>query len=441
VTTVCDMFKSMSPRTCCGVYRFNRYFLLMSKQEIITLSNGLRLAIDHMKDVETVSIGVFVNTGSRYENPDLNGISHFLEHMAFKGTKKRNARQIAEEFEGIGGRINAYTSKERTVYYAKVLKQHAEFAVEFLADILQNSTFDKTELEKERGVILQEIAMTNDTPDDIIFDYFQETAYPKQALGRSILGPVKNIKKFNRDDFLNYIGGQYNYQNMAIVAAGNIKENDLVKWTKKYFTALGNNKIKAPEAGKYLGGDFRKNKKLEQINLVMGFRGLSYLDPNYYSAQILAMILGGGMSSRLFQEVREHRGLAYSIYAFNYTNSDSGLFGIYAGTTPEKTNELISATADEIKKICEKISDAELKRVKTQFEAGLLMAKESTSARMQKLGNDILSLGKIQTDFEIRKKITAVKKSDVANLAQKIFVGSKSTFAAIGKISVIARES
>ncbi|MBM3579539.1 MAG: insulinase family protein [Alphaproteobacteria bacterium] len=402
---------------------------------ITTLASGLRVAVDEMKDVETVSVGVFVNTGSRHETPEINGISHFLEHMAFKGTKKRSAKQIAEEFEGIGGRINAYTSKERTVYYAKVLKQHAQFAVEFLADILQNSTFDKTELEKERGVILQEIAMTNDTPDDIVFDYFQEAAYPAQPLGRSILGPVKNIKKFTREDFTNYIGKQYNYQNMAVVAAGAIKEKDLVAWSKKYFTQLGTAKIKTPQVGKYSGGEFKKEKKLEQVNLVMGFKGLSCLDPGYYTAQILAMILGGGMSSRLFQEVRENRGLAYSIYAFNYNHQDSGLFGIYAGTTPDKANELITATQSEIKKICEKISDSEMKRVKTQFEASLLMAKESTSTRMQKLGSDILVLGKIQSDREIKKEIAAVTKSDVTKLAEKIFTGSKPTFAAIGKVA------
>ncbi len=390
-----------------------------------------------MKDVETVSVGVFVNTGSRNEIPAINGISHFLEHMAFKGTAKRSAKQIAEEFEGIGGRINAYTSKEKTVYYAKVLKKHAEFAVEFLADILQNSTFDKVELEKERGVILQEIAMTNDTPDDIVFDYFQETAYPDQPLGRSILGPVKNIKKFSREHFSDYIGKQYNYKNMAVVAAGNIKEKDLVKWVKKYFTSLGTNEIKLCEAPKYRGGDFRKEKKLEQINLVMGFKGLSYLDPNYYAAQILAMILGGGMSSRLFQEVREQRGLAYSIYAFNHSHFDAGIFGIYAGTTPEKTNELISATSGEIKKICEKISDKELQRVRTQFEAGLLMAKESTSTRMQRLGGEILSHGRLIPDQEVMKKVLAVKKADVTKLAEKIFAGSKMTFAAIGKVSGI----
>ncbi len=409
----------------------------MSKQEIITLKNGLRVAVDEMKDIETVSVGVFVNTGSRNEIPEINGVSHFLEHMAFKGTKKRTARQIAEEFEGIGGRINAYTSKEKTVYYAKVLKQHAEFAMEFLSDILQNSTFDKTELEKERGVILQEIAMTNDTPDDIVFDYFQETAYPNQALGRSILGPVKNIKKFDRTDFTKYIGEQYNYNNIAVCAAGNIKEKDVVKWTKKYFNNLGTNEIAQVETAKYEGGDFRKEKKLEQINLVMGFDGFSYTDDTHYTAQILAMILGGGMSSRLFQEVRENRGLAYSIYAFNYNHQDSGIFGIYAGTTPEKTNQLLTATVSEIKKICEKVSDKELARVATQFKASLLMAKESTSGRMQKLGGDIFAYDRIISDKEVMEKVLAVRKSDVSKLAEKIFSTSNLNFAAIGDVKGI----
>jgi predicted Zn-dependent peptidase len=405
--------------------------------KINNLSNGLRVAADQMKEVETVSVGVFVKTGSRNELQKNNGISHFLEHMAFKGTKTRSAKQIAEQFETIGGIINAYTSKEKTVYYAKVMKQHAEFAIEFLADILQNSVFDQVELEKERGVILQEIAMTNDTPDDIIFDYFQNTAYPNQPIGRSILGSINNVKKFQQKDFRDYISNQYNYSNIAIVACGAISESNLVKWSEKYFTSLGNKEIEKPSSANYCGGDFRKNKKLEQINLVIGFPGNSYFDKNYYQSLVLAMILGGGMSSRLFQEVRENRGLAYSIYAFNYSHSDSGIFGIYAGTTADKVNELISTTCDEIKKICEKVTDQELKKVKTQFEASIMMAKESTSGRMQKLGSDILSFNKILTDQEIIKKVFAVKKSDVTDLAKKFFYTEKPTFAAIGKVDVI----
>lgn len=404
---------------------------------ITTFDNGLRVAADEMKDVESVSIGVFVNTGSRNETKKINGISHFLEHMAFKGTKKRSATQIAEEFEGIGGSINAYTSREKTVYYVKVLKKHSEFAVEFLSDILQNSTFDQVELEKERGVILQEIAMTNDTPDDIIFDHFQETAYPGQSFGRSILGPKANIKKFQADDFRDYIGNQYNYGDIAIVAAGNITQDDLVKWSKKYFNNLGTGKQKNFEESNYVGGEFRKNKNLEQVNLVMGFKGTSYLDKNYHKTQILSMILGGGMSSRLFQHVREELGLAYAIYCFNQGSRDSGIFSIYAGTTPDKVEKLVDATKIEIKKICESINDKELNRVKTQFEASLLMSKESTSTRMQKLGSDILNKNKIISSKEIIEKINSVKNSDLVDMAGEIFTNSQQTFAMIGKVKDI----
>ncbi len=415
--------------------KFNYKTKNMSKQEIFTLKNGLRVAADEMKEVETVSIGVFVGTGSRNEELAINGISHFLEHMAFKGTKTRNARQIAEEFENIGGRINAYTSKERTVYYVKVLKQHTEFAVQFLADILQNSTFDEVELEKERGVILQEIAMTNDTPDDIVFDYFQDAAYPKQAVGRSILGPTKNIKKFKRSHFVDYVSRQYNYSNIAVVAAGNIKQKDLIKYSEKYFDNLGDKKIKKPEPSKYQGGIAIKNKSLEQVNLVYGFKGLSYLDKDYYKAQLLATILGGGMASRLFQEVRESLGLAYSIYAFNYNHNDCGMFGIYSATSPDKVSKLMSATKREIANVCQKITDVELKRAKTQFEAGILMSKENTSSRMQKLGFDILVRNKIVTEKEKLDKITKITKKDITNIASQIFQSkNSSSFAAIGKL-------
>ncbi len=407
----------------------------MTNQEIVTLKNGLRVAADQMKEVETVSIGVFVGTGSRNEIPKINGISHFLEHMAFKGTKTRNARQIAEEFENIGGRINAYTSKERTVYYVKVLKQHAEFAVEFLADILQNSTFDEAELEKERGVILQEIAMTNDTPDDIVFDYFQEKAYPDQALGRCILGPAKNIKKFTRQDFVDYVSKQYNYSNIAVVAAGNISQKDLVKYTEKYFNNLGEKSIKNPEKANYGGGIYLKNKSLEQVNLVMGFKSLSYNDPDYYKVWLLANILGGGMSSRLFQEVRENLGLAYSVYAFNFNHIDCGIFGIYGGCSPDKVEKFIDATKKEIDKVCSKITDEELQRAKTQFESGILMAKESTSSRMQKLGFDILSRNKIISEKEKLDKVSVVTKKDVINMATSLFKSkNQASFAAIGKV-------
>jgi predicted Zn-dependent peptidase len=401
------------------------------------MKKEIRIKSDEMNEVETVSIGVFVGVGSRNETKEINGISHFLEHLAFKGTTTRSARQIAEQFEGIGGRINAYTSKEKTVYYAKVLKEHSEFAVEFLADILQNSVFDEEEIEKERGVILQEIAMTNDTPDDIIFDYFQDVAYPSQSLGRSILGPEKNIKKFTRDHFKNYIQEKYNSSNIVIASAGNLKQKDLEKYAKKYFHKLENKKIQSLEPAIYKGGDYRKEKKLEQVNLVLGFDGFSYLSKEYYTAQMLAMILGGGMSSRLFQEVRENKGLAYSIYAFNYSFFDSGVFGMYAATAPNKVNELLSCSCDELLKVCEKISEKEITRVRTQFQASLKMAKESTNSRLQRLGSDIISHSRIISDKEILDEVLSIKKTDITKLATKIFSSSTPTFACIGEVKKI----
>lgn len=399
-----------------------------------TTSQGLRVSVDTMKDVESVAIGVFVNTGSRNETKEINGISHFLEHMAFKGTKKRSARQIAEQFESIGGHINAYTSKEKTVYYVKVLKEFSEFAVEFLADILQNSIFDEVELNKERGVILQEIAMTNDTPDDIIFDYFQNTAYPDQALGRSILGEVKNIKNFQRQDFVNYIKTNYNFTNMAVVASGNITEQDLLKWSEKYFNKFTKKQTPKFSSAKYRGGEFRKEKKLEQINFVLGFEGFSYHHENYYLAQTLAMILGGGMSSRLFQEVRENNGLAYSIYAFNSCFCDTANFAIYAGTTPEKFNKMLKIVKEQLKKISHKINQEELSRVITQFKASLLMAKESTSSRMQRRGTDIIAFDRIITDQEIISELNKITLKKLTNLAEQIFNNSAPTQAMIGKV-------
>lgn len=405
--------------------------------KIITLKNGLRVVIDPVKTVETVAIGVFVNTGSRNETTKTNGISHFLEHMAFKGTKTRNALQIAEQFDNIGGRINAYTSRERTVYYAKVLKEDTEFATEFLSDILQNSTFDQEEIEKERGVILQEIAMTNDTPDDVVFDYFQESAFPKQAIGRSILGPVKNVKKFGRDHFIDYISKQYNYSNITVVASGNVNEEDFVKYVEKHFNNLGTNKLEKFEEGRYQGGDFRKYKNLEQVNLLMGFNSVSYQDKDYYKCQILASILGGGMSSRLFQEVREKRGLAYSVYSFNSSSFDSGVFGVYLGTTQDKVNQAIGVIGEEMLRITNNITDQELKRVMAQTKAGLLMAKESILSRSQKIGSDVLAFDRIVFEDEILERISAISKKDITNFASKMIGGSKLNFSAIGKIKDI----
>jgi predicted Zn-dependent peptidase len=400
---------------------------------IITNSNKLRIAVDEVPNLETVAIGVFVKTGSRNETLAINGISHFLEHMAFKGTKTRTAKQIAEEFESIGGYINAYTSREKTVYYVKVLKQHACFAIEFLADILQNSVFDPIEVEKERQVILQEVAMTNDTPDDIIFDYFQEQAFNKQPIGRSILGKQSNIKKFNSQHFVDYISSQYNYQNMAIAVAGNVKTDQIANWVDKYFVNFGTNNIKPFEQAKYTGGIIKKAKKLEQVQVVLGFEGLAYTSQKYYAKQILTMILGSGMSSRLFQQIRENLGLAYATYAFNSCYCDSGVLAIYGGTAVDKLSLFLQATKEEISKIQQHISDSEMQKVQTQFLASLAMAKESTNSRMQRIGNDILDYNKIYSDQELIDEFMSINKQAVYDIAQQIF-STKPTLAVLGDI-------
>jgi predicted Zn-dependent peptidase len=411
------------------------------KEPIITkLKNGLRISTDEMHEVETVSIGIFVHTGSRNEIESINGISHFLEHMAFKGTDTRSARKIAEDFEGIGGYINAYTSREKTVYYVKVLKEYAEYAVEFLSDIIQNSLFESKEIKKESTVILQELAMSIDTPDDIIFDYFQEAAYPNQSIGRPIIGSKKNIKKFNRQDFINYINNYYSYENIVIAGAGNISHKNLTKWTEKYFNKLSQNKKIKLEKASYKGGSFLETKKLEQVHYLLGFHGVSYHDKNYYKSQILSLILGGGMSSRLFQKIREDQGLAYSIYSFNHSFNDSGIFGIYGGTSVEKINKMIDSISNELLKITKKISDEELKRAKTQFIASLKMSKESSSSRMQKLGSNILFFNKNYSDDEVIAKFKDIDIGEISDYAKNIF-STNSTVSVIGNVKEVKKFS
>ena len=275
--------------------------------------------------------------------------------------------------------------------------------------------------------------MTNDTPDDIIYDYYQTAAFPNQAVGRSILGPDSNIKRFTKNDLSDYISKQYNYSNMAVTAAGNIDEDQANQYIAKYFNNLGKAEIEKPEAGKYQGGDFRKEKDLEQINLLFGFEGVPYLHEDYYKCQVLTSILGGGMSSRLFQEVREKRGLAYSVYAFNYAKFDTALFSVYAGTTADKVNELIDVASDQLLSLADKITDIELNRAISQLKAGLLMSQESTNSRSQKLGGDILAYNRIVSHDEIIKKVESFTKKDLVDLAANIISNSNLNFAAIGK--------
>ena len=268
------------------------------------LANGLRVVSDPVDHVETASIGLWVDVGARCESEETNGMSHLLEHMAFKGTERRSARDIAEEIEAVGGHLNAYTSRETTAYYAKVMKEDVPLALDLLADILQHSTFDPEELERERAVVIQEIAQVNDTPDDLVFDRFQETAYPDQPLGRSILGPPERVGSYSRDALAAYMAAQYRAARMVLAGSGRIDHDGLVAAAEEAFTALPEGPTAAPAAAVYGGGDCRVPRDLEQAHVVVGFDGLAYDDDDLYALQVLSTLLGGGMSSRLFQEIR-----------------------------------------------------------------------------------------------------------------------------------------
>ena len=409
-------------------------------QEILKLQNGITVATDIMNGIETVAISVLIKTGSRNETKATNGMSHFIEHMAFKGTKTRTALQIAKEFDMIGGYFNAYTSREKTVFYAKVLKDDLETAVNILADITQNSIFEESEIEKERDVIIQEIAQTEDTPDDLIFDYFQETAYKDQAFGRSILGTVDNIKSFSKNDLLKFTNQNYSYQNIIVSAAGNFERSKFVKFIESKFLTFSDNTIMPIEKAHYTGGDIRISKDLEQVHIVMGFKGVSYLDEDFFKQQIFTIIAGGGMSSRLFQEIREKRGLAYSISSFSSAYNDSGIVGVYSGTTEDKLNELIDVTFNELFELTQNIFEEEIDRAKAQVKASILMSQESSVSRSEKLAGNVSSFGRYITVDEIIKKINLVNRQDLMDFGKNIFKKeSLPTIASIGKIDKLYR--
>ncbi|HXA72502.1 MAG TPA: pitrilysin family protein, partial [Stellaceae bacterium] len=296
------------------------------------LANGMRVVTDSMDTVETASIGVWVGVGTRHEPAEINGVAHMLEHMAFKGTERRSSLAIAKEIEAVGGHVNAYTSREQTAYYAKVLAGDVPLALDILSDILQHSVFDAAELERERQVILQEIGQAEDTPDDIVFDYFQECAFPDQGMGRPVLGRAEIIRRLDRGTIADYMHRHYGAAGMVLAAAGKLDHDQVVSLAERLFTALPEVAVARAEAPRYKGGDLRKVRDLEQVHVVLGFPGLAFNDPDYHALSVLSAALGGGMSSRLFQEIREKRGLVYSIYSFIHAYSDSGLFGIYAGT-------------------------------------------------------------------------------------------------------------
>jgi predicted Zn-dependent peptidase len=400
---------------------------------LATLPNGLRIVTDRIETVATVSLGLWIDVGTRHEPAKINGVAHFLEHMAFKGTKRRSALAIAEEIEAVGGHLNAYTSRESTAYYAKVLKEDIGLALDILADILQHSTFEPDELERERTVILQEIGQANDTPDDIIFDYFQECAFPDQAMGRPVLGSPKIIKKLSRKSVVGYLKDHYGASRMVLSAAGNLDHDRFVALADKLLGDMPAERAVTTEPARYVGGEHRQGRDLEQLHLVLGFPGLNLGDPDYYAASVLSTAFGGGMSSRLFQEVREKRGLVYAIYSFAHSYRDGGLFGVYAGTGEAEAAELLPVLCDEARKLDDGFAPPELARAKAQMKAGLLMSLESTSARCEQMAQHMLIHGTPFDPEDLIRRIDAVDDAAIGRVVA-LWRSASPTLVALGPI-------
>ncbi len=403
----------------------------MSNIQLTTLPGGLRVISDYVPDVESVAIGVWVGVGTRHEAMSENGIAHMVEHMLFKGTKTRDAQKIAEDIENVGGNFNAYTSREITSYHIHLLKEDAALAMEVLSDMVQHSTLPDEEIERERQVIVQEIGMNNDTPDDLIFDQSYERAFHGQTMGAPILGQVKIIENMKKSSLQNFINAYYTQNNIVISAAGNLTHDQLVELTQNYFNALPQGSNAKYDLANYTGGDLITEKDLEQAHIILGFEGLKRDDDLYYPTQAYSSILGGGMSSRLFQEVREKRGLAYSIFSFHSGHTDSGFFGIYSGCSPNDLNELTRVLCEEIVKSTDTITEEELAKAKSQLKANILMGRESMMRRADQHAKHLILSGNLYAQQEVIKKINNISRTDIKNAAEKIF-SSQSTLCTLG---------
>jgi predicted Zn-dependent peptidase len=413
---------------------------MVEQVSITTLPSGLTVLTERMERVETISFGAYVGAGTRHETAAENGVAHFLEHMAFKGTEKRSAIDIAEAIENVGGHINAYTSREQTAYYVKLLKEDLALGADIIGDILCHSTFEPDELERERGVILQEIGQANDTPDDVVFDHFQSAAYPSQPMGRPVLGTEQIIRGMKREALPGFMSQHYTPDNMVIAACGNLRHEEVVELAQRHFADLPQAERLPPMPSDYMGGEYREVRDLDQAHIVLGFNSPGYGEPDYYPAMLLSTVLGGGMSSRLFQEIREKRGLVYSIYSFTSPAQDGGLFGIYAGTGESEAAELMPVTLEELAKVQHEVSEAELARARAQLKAGLLMSLESTGSRCEQLARQWQIFGRIIPVAETVQKIEAVTTADVRAAAAAIF-RQKPTLATIGPIGQVPKFS
>jgi len=401
---------------------------------LTTLPNGLRIVTERMAGIASASVGIWVLAGGRHEAAEQNGIAHFLEHMAFKGTKRRSAFQIAEEIENVGGYINAYTSREVTAYYARVLEADVPLGLDVIADIVLNPVFDPKEIEVERHVILQEIGQALDTPDDIIFDWLQEAAFPDQPLGRTILGPAERIEGFGRDDLTGFVAQNYGPDRMILSAAGAVDHDRLVADAECLFGHLQPLARADAAPAVWNSRERRETRDLEQVHFALGLAGPSIRDADFYPAQVYTTALGGGMSSRLFQKIREERGLCYSIYAQAGAYDDTGMLTIYAGTSADEIAELSTLTIDEMKRSAEDMSEPEIARARAQMKAGLLMGLESPSARAERMARSLAIWGRVPSVEENAAKIEGVTLAEVRAFAERL-AGAEAALALYGPVA------
>lgn len=394
----------------------------MTETFIDELPNGLRIVTRPMPGLVTASIGVWVDSGSRYETLETNGIAHFLEHMVFKGTATRTAKQIALEIETVGGSMNAWTSREHTAFYARVLSDHTGLALDMIADMLLHSTFDPEEIRRERQVVLQEIGEVEDTPSDVLFDRYQQSIFPDQSVGWPVLGPADNVAGFEGQDLRDYLSKNYGARRLIVAASGGIDPSDIRKQAERLFGDLPTGLERPQVHATYKANSYVEKRECEQSHVIYGYPSLSYLDDDLYSLQLLSTLFGGGMSSRLFQSIREEKGLAYSVFSFAASFADTGTFGIYAGTSPDLLDQLDEAVRSEVGLLLKNnVSADELQTAKNQLKASQLMALESCPAVCEDIARQMLVFGNIKSAEEIAQRIDAVTNTDIARVAERMF--------------------
>lgn len=407
--------------------------------EITRLSNGLTIVTDPMPKLESAMLGVWVNAGTRNETRPVMGVSHMLEHMAFKGTQSRSAREIAEEIEAVGGYLNAYTSREQTAFHARVLKADVAMAIDLLADILTHPTFEQGELERERQVVLQEIGQARDTPDDIVFDHLQSAIYPDQPMGWPILGREETVSAFTPDELRTYMAANYRAADMALVSSGAVDHEQIVLAAEEKFASLRPGPAPAPLPARYVGGDIRMNQDLEQAHIVYAFPGVSSSDPDFYTAQVYVMALGGGMSSRLFQEAREKRGLCYAISAFAQAHRDGGTIGVYTGTGERESAEISAVIAGEMEQLAAGATEREVARAKAQLKSSLLMGLERPGQRAEQIASQLFCYGRLLSIEEMTARLDKIDAPAVRNFGERVMQSLNPTIAAVGPVGQLER--